>query len=156
MICCMYQTMWYFATKYLSMDIRLLVTFSYSFALWKCNIFWDKELYQKIFGDNEKLKKFLRWRVQILEKGIKHLDFKPGGVNAMIQITDLENIPKKELRVASNQILALFQDNYPKMVARKVYNYPKYICFCLTELALINIFYIPINEHKYDASFHCR
>ena len=31
-------------------------------------IFQDKELYQKIFGDNEKLKNFLRWRVQILRR----------------------------------------------------------------------------------------
>ena len=77
------------------------------------------------------MKKFLRWRVQILEKGIKLINFKPGGVNAMIQIIDLKNIPKKELRDASNQILALFQDNYPKMVARKVCNYLKYICFFL-------------------------
>jgi len=94
-------------------------------------IFRDKELYQKIFGDDEKLKNFMRWRVQILEKGIKLLNFKPGGVNAMIQITDLKNMPKWELKTASNQILALFQDNYPEMVARKVCNCSKYICFCL-------------------------
>lgn len=90
-------------------------------------IFRDKELYQKIFGDDEKLKKFLRWRVQILEKGIKLLNFRPGGVNAMIQITDLKNMPKRELRAASNQILTLFQDNYPEMVAKKVFiNVPWY------------------------------
>eukprot|EP01018_Ginkgo_biloba_P004818 Gb_20479 [translate_table: standard] len=90
-------------------------------------IFRDKELYQKIFGDDEKLKKFLRWRIQILEKGIRLLNFKPGGVNAMIQITDLKNMPKRELRAASNQILALFQDNYPEMVAKKVFiNVPWY------------------------------
>ena len=94
-------------------------------------IFRDKELYQKIFGDDEKIEKFLRLRVQILEKGIKRLDFKHGGVNAMIQITDLKNMPKKELRATSNQILALFEDNYPEMVARKVCNYPKYKCFFL-------------------------
>ena len=58
-------------------------------------IFRDKQFYQKIFGDDEKLDKFLRGRIQIMEKGIKILDFKPGGVNDMIQITDLKNIPKK-------------------------------------------------------------
>ncbi|GLJ37263.1 hypothetical protein SUGI_0755930 [Cryptomeria japonica] len=90
-------------------------------------VFRDKDIYQKIFGDDEKLKRFLRWRVQILEKGIKLLNFKPGGVNAMIQITDLKNMPKRELRAASNQILALFQDNYPEMVAKKVFiNVPWY------------------------------
>ena len=58
-------------------------------------IFRDKELYQKIFVNDKKMKKFLRWRVQIMEKGIKILDFKPGGINAMIQIIDLKNMPKK-------------------------------------------------------------
>ncbi|CAN6469691.1 unnamed protein product [Victoria cruziana] len=90
-------------------------------------IFKDKQMYEKIFGDEEKLKKFLRWRVQVLERGINLLHFKPGGVNSMIQITDLKNMPKRELRVASNHILSLFQDNYPEMVARKIFiNVPWY------------------------------
>ncbi|RVX04446.1 Patellin-6 [Vitis vinifera] len=63
----------------------------------------DKDMYEGIFGDEEKLKKFLRWRVQVLvlERGIKLLHFKPGGVNSIIQ--DLKDMPKRELRVASNQ-----------------------------------------------------
>ena len=85
-------------------------------------VFKDKEMYERIFGDEEKLKKFLRWRVQVLERGISLLHFKPGGVNSIIQVTDLKDMPKRELRVASNQILSLFQDNYPEMVARKVIN----------------------------------
>jgi hypothetical protein len=90
-------------------------------------VFKDKELYEKIFGDDEKLKKFLRWRVQVLERGIKLLHFKPGGINSIIQVTDLKDMPKRELRVASNHILSLFQDNYPEMVARKIFiNVPWY------------------------------
>ncbi|KAL5720891.1 Patellin-6 [Ranunculus cassubicifolius] len=90
-------------------------------------VFKDKEMYEKYFGDEEKLKKFLKWRVQVLEKGIKLLHFKPGGVNSIIQVTDLKDMPKRELRVASNQILSLFQDNYPEMVARKIFiNVPWY------------------------------
>ncbi|KAL0310032.1 UNVERIFIED_CONTAM: Patellin-6 [Sesamum radiatum] len=73
------------------------------------------------------LKKFLRWRVQVLERGIKLLQFKPGGVNSIIQVTDLKDMPKRELREASNHILSLFQDNYPEMVARKIFvNVPWY------------------------------
>lgn len=83
-------------------------------------VFKDREMYDKVFGDEDKLKKFLRWRVQILERGIKLLHFKPGGVNSIIQVTDLKDMPKRELRAASNHILSLFQDNYPEMVARKV------------------------------------
>lgn len=90
-------------------------------------VFKDKDMYERIFGDDEKLKKFLRWRVQVLEKGIKLLHFKPGGVNSIIQVTDLKDMPKRELRVASNHILSLFQDNYPEMVARKIFiNVPWY------------------------------
>ncbi|KAL6133004.1 hypothetical protein ACLB2K_065241 [Fragaria x ananassa] len=90
-------------------------------------VFKDKDMYERIFGDEEKLKKFLRWRVQVLEKGINVLHFKPGGTNSIIQVTDLKDMPKRELRVASNQILSLFQDNYPEMVARKIFiNVPWY------------------------------
>lgn len=87
-------------------------------------VFKDREMYDKVFGDDEKLKKFLRWRVQVLERGIKLLHFKPGGVNSIIQVTDLKDMPKRELRAASNHILSLFQDNYPEMVARKVKTCP--------------------------------
>lgn len=90
-------------------------------------VFKDKEMYERVFGDDEKLKKFLRWRVQVLERGIRVLHFKPGGVNSLIQVTDLKDMPKRELRVASNQILSLFQDNYPELVARKIFiNVPWY------------------------------
>ncbi|MCL7042942.1 hypothetical protein MKW94_014017 [Papaver nudicaule] len=77
-------------------------------------VFKDKEMYERIFGDEEKLQKFLRWRVQVLERGIKLLHFKPGGINSIIQVTDLKDMPKRELRVASKHILSLFQDNYLK------------------------------------------
>ncbi|KAK6164795.1 hypothetical protein DH2020_001659 [Rehmannia glutinosa] len=90
-------------------------------------VFKDKEMYERIFGDDEKLKRFLRWRVQVLERGIKLLQFKPGGINSIIQVTDLKDMPKRELRAASNHILSLFQDNYPEMVARKIFvNVPWY------------------------------
>ena len=96
-------------------------------------VFRDKDMYERIFGDEEKLKNFLRWRVQVLERGIKLLHFKPGGVNSIIQVTDLKDMPKRELRVASNQILSLFQDNYPEMVARKVkLLHSRCFCFLIT------------------------
>ncbi|KAE8704543.1 Patellin-6 [Hibiscus syriacus] len=90
-------------------------------------VFRDKEMYERTFGDEEKLYKFLRWRIQVLERGISLLHFKPGGVNSIIQVTDLKDMPKRELRVASNHLLSLFQDNYPEMVARKIFiNVPWY------------------------------
>ncbi|XP_008804155.2 patellin-6-like [Phoenix dactylifera] len=90
-------------------------------------VFKDREMYDRVFGDGEKLKRFLRWRVQVMERGVRLLQLRPGGINSIIQVTDLKDMPKRELRVASNQILSLFQDNYPEMVARKVFiNVPWY------------------------------
>eukprot|EP00252_Welwitschia_mirabilis_P010053 TRINITY_DN23113_c0_g1_i1.p1 TRINITY_DN23113_c0_g1~~TRINITY_DN23113_c0_g1_i1.p1 ORF type:complete len:459 (+),score=95.18 TRINITY_DN23113_c0_g1_i1:429-1805(+) len=110
-------------------------------------IFRDKVLYEKIFGDDEKIKRFLRWRVQVLEEGIRLLDFRPGGINALIQITDLMNMPKSQLRAVSNQILALFQDNYPEMVARKVFiNVPWYFSAVYT---MISPFLTPRTKSKF-------
>jgi hypothetical protein len=83
-------------------------------------VFRDREMYERAFGDGERLARFLRWRVQVMERGVRALQLRPGGVNAIIQVTDLRDMPKRELRAASNQILSLFQDNYPEMVARKV------------------------------------
>ncbi|XP_020219412.1 patellin-6 [Cajanus cajan] len=90
-------------------------------------VFKEREMYERVLGDEEKLKRFLRWRVGVLERGIKMLHFKPGGVNSLLQVTDLKDMPKRELRLLSNHILSLFQDNYPEMVARKIFiNVPWY------------------------------
>ena len=58
-----------------------------------------------------------------MEKGIQKLDFKPGGVNSLLQINDLKNSPgpsRKEVRVATKQAVALLQDNYPEFAAKNV------------------------------------
>ncbi|RRT33602.1 hypothetical protein B296_00058426 [Ensete ventricosum] len=82
--------------------------------------FQNKELYAAAFADEDKRKRFLRWRIQFLEKGIRNLlDFKPEGVSTMVQVTDLKNsigLAKKELR----QALDLLQDNYPEFAAKQI------------------------------------
>ncbi|KAK4256436.1 hypothetical protein QN277_009300 [Acacia crassicarpa] len=86
--------------------------------------FQNKELYQKTFSDEEKRTKFLRWRIQFLERSIRKLDFTPGGVNTIFQVNDLKNSPgpaKRELRLATKQALQLLQDNYPEFVAKQVF-----------------------------------
>ncbi|CAN0890097.1 PATL3 [Linum grandiflorum] len=86
--------------------------------------FQNKELYQKTFSDEEKRTKFLRWRIQFLEKSIRNLDFRPGGVSTIFQVNDLKNSPgpgKKELRLATKQAVQLLQDNYPEFVAKQVF-----------------------------------
>ncbi|XP_043690186.1 patellin-4-like [Telopea speciosissima] len=87
-------------------------------------VFQNEELYEKTFGTEEKRNQFLRWRFQLMEKGIQKLDFKPDGVSSILQITDLKNSPgpsKKELRIATKQAVGLLQDNYPEFVARNIF-----------------------------------
>lgn len=84
----------------------------------------DEEVYNKTFGTEEKRNQFLRWRVQLMEKGIQQLDFKAGGVSSLLQINDLKNSPgpsKKEVRVATKQAVDLLQDNYPEFVAKNIF-----------------------------------
>ncbi|XP_077229332.1 patellin-4-like [Tasmannia lanceolata] len=86
--------------------------------------FRDKALYSKTFGTEEKCEEFLRWRIQLMEEGIKKLSFKKGGVNSMVQITDLKNSPgpaMKELKIATKKALSLLQDNYPEFVSRNIF-----------------------------------
>ena len=85
--------------------------------------FQNKELYQKAFSDEEKRQRFLRWRIQFLERSIRKLDFKPGCISTIVQVNDLKNSPgpnKWELRQATKQALQLLQDNYPEFVAKQV------------------------------------
>ncbi|KAF8106305.1 hypothetical protein N665_0144s0016 [Sinapis alba] len=86
--------------------------------------FQNKDLYQKTFSDEEKRDRFLRWRIQFLEKSIRKLDFVAGGVSTICQVNDLKNSPgpgKTELRVATKQALHLLQDNYPEFISKQIF-----------------------------------
>ncbi|KAL5231475.1 hypothetical protein ABZP36_030251 [Zizania latifolia] len=86
--------------------------------------FQDKELYEKAFGDEEKRERFLKWRIQLLERGIREqLDFSASGICSMVQVTDLKNSPPMlgKHRAVTRQALALLQDNYPEFIAKKVF-----------------------------------
>ncbi|XP_038888377.1 patellin-4-like [Benincasa hispida] len=83
----------------------------------------DREMYQKTFGSEEKCEEFLRWMVQNMEKGIKQLRFEKGGVDSIVQITDLKNSPgpaMKEFRSVSKKALLLLQDHYPELVYKNI------------------------------------
>lgn len=86
--------------------------------------FQNRDLYVKTFSTEERREKFLRWRIQFLERSIRKLDFRPVGVNTIFQVNDLKNAPgpgKRELRQATRQALHLLQDNYPEFVAKQVF-----------------------------------
>jgi hypothetical protein len=83
----------------------------------------NPDLFDKMLGNDSKMKNnFLRWRVQLLEKGIKELDFTPGGTSAILQVNDLKNIPllKKEMRDAVHNVIDLLKDNYPELMVKNV------------------------------------
>ncbi|KAF8658696.1 hypothetical protein HU200_059172 [Digitaria exilis] len=86
-------------------------------------VFADDAVYKKVLGTEEGKARFLQWRVRAMERHVAELEFKPGGVASLLQVTDLKNSPgpvKKDLRVAVKQVLDLFQDNYPELVARNI------------------------------------
>ena len=86
-------------------------------------VFADDAVYKKALGTEEGKARFLRWRVRAMERHVAELDLRPGGAASLLQVTDLKNSPgpaKKDLRVAVKQVLDLFQDNYPELVARNV------------------------------------
>ncbi|CAL5439074.1 unnamed protein product [Camellia sinensis] len=86
--------------------------------------FQNKDLYHNTFSDEEKRQKFIRWRIQFLEKSIRKLDFSPDGICTFVQVNDLKNSPgpfKRELRTSTNQALQLLQDNYPEFVAKQMF-----------------------------------
>ncbi|KAG2613625.1 hypothetical protein PVAP13_4KG370300 [Panicum virgatum] len=86
-------------------------------------VFADDALYKKALGTEEGKARFLRWRVRAMERHVAELDLKPGGAASLLQVTDLKNSPgpaKKDFRVAVKQVLDLFQDNYPELVARNI------------------------------------
>ncbi|MCL7050014.1 hypothetical protein MKW94_014490 [Papaver nudicaule] len=77
-----------------------------------------------VFGElaNKDLHKFLRWRIQFLEKSVRKLDYAPGGICTLVQVNDLKNFRGPflaELRLA--KAVGLLQDNYPEFVAKQIF-----------------------------------
>ncbi|KAK6141642.1 hypothetical protein DH2020_024615 [Rehmannia glutinosa] len=90
-----------------------------------CYNMWGKESQKKILsaGDQKYSQQYLRWRVLCVEKGIQNLDFKPGGVNSIIQIIDLENsvkTAKKEVKLICTKMITLLHNHYPGLVYKNI------------------------------------
>ncbi|KAL8464952.1 hypothetical protein ACS0TY_034441 [Phlomoides rotata] len=83
------------------------------------NLSKNKELYNRAFADEGDRMRFLRWRIQFLERSIRKLDFGAGGINTIFQISDLNNSP--EFRITMKQALQILQDNYPEFVAKQLF-----------------------------------
>ncbi|GMY33205.1 patellin-4 [Fagus crenata] len=109
----------------------------------------DHEMYNKILGSEAKRERFLRWRIQLMEKEIQKLDFKPGGVSTLLQINNLKDSPgpsKKDFRLATRLVVGILQDNYPEFVAKNIFiNVP---LWCYAFSALLSPFLSPRTKSK--------
>ncbi|KAJ6920659.1 patellin-4-like [Populus alba x Populus x berolinensis] len=85
--------------------------------------FKDKELYSKVLGNEENREKFLRLRIQLMEKSIEQLSFKAGGADSILQITDLKHSPgpeREEFRSVHKRASTLIQANYPELIQKHI------------------------------------
>ncbi|KAJ2505007.1 Non-classical phosphatidylinositol transfer protein (PITP), partial [Coemansia sp. RSA 2052] len=75
---------------------------------------------KQVFGD---LDRFLRWRVQLHERGMRTLDFV--NIADMIQVHDYDGVSifgyDKFARAASKATVQLMSDNYPETLATKIF-----------------------------------
>lgn len=66
---------------------------------------------------------FLRWRVLCVDKGIQDLNFRPGGADSIIQVTDMKNAAgpaTKEAKLIGKKMTTLLRDHYPGIVYKHV------------------------------------
>lgn len=77
----------------------------------------------ELFKTKNNYEKFFRLKVQSMEKGLKELSFKPGGVHSMVHITDLKNSPhsgKKTIGLVNKKALKMIRENYPDVINKNV------------------------------------
>ncbi|OIV90517.1 hypothetical protein TanjilG_32394 [Lupinus angustifolius] len=94
--------------------------------------FRDKLVYKVSFGTQEKRDMFFRWGIQLMEKAIKKLSFREGGVDSILQIYDLRNTPAqgmKELHSISKKTIILFQNYYPEIIHKSIVVYSPFWFF---------------------------
>ncbi|KAG6400894.1 hypothetical protein SASPL_137739 [Salvia splendens] len=67
--------------------------------------------------------KYLRWRLLCVEKGIRRLNFWPGGVDSIVQIVDMRHAggpTTKEMKLVGKKMIALLHDHYPGIVHKNL------------------------------------
>ncbi|XP_065874695.1 patellin-4-like [Euphorbia lathyris] len=86
--------------------------------------FKDKGLYKKVLGSEESRERFLRWKIQLMEKCATNISLKAGEeADSVLQITDFKNSPgpeMKELRSVIKKSFVLLSTNYPEFVYKNI------------------------------------
>nr|XP_043611693.1 patellin-6-like [Erigeron canadensis] len=74
----------------------------------------NEHLNHKILGTDEKIDKFNKWRLQVLERGIR---MHPGRINSVVAAYDFTQEPIDELMAADDLFYEILLDNYPGMIS---------------------------------------
>ncbi|GAN05583.1 CRAL/TRIO domain-containing protein [Mucor ambiguus] len=85
-----------------------------------CYNFYGDIDQEKVFGDKDK---FIRWRVQVMERGVQLIDFV--NTDSMVVIHDYKNASlfgrSSNAKAATKEIIKIMQDNYPEFLATKLF-----------------------------------
>ncbi|KAG2202656.1 hypothetical protein INT47_002088 [Mucor saturninus] len=85
-----------------------------------CYNFYGDIDQEEVFGDVEK---FIRWRVQVMERGVQLIDFVE--TDSMVVIHDYHNASlfgrSSNAKAATKEIIKIMQDNYPEFLAVKYF-----------------------------------
>ncbi|XP_047169899.1 patellin-4-like [Vigna umbellata] len=115
-----------------------------------CGVFKDRRIYKKTFGSHNRCDRYLRWKIQLIEKAVKKLTFREGGVDSVIQVFDLKNTPMqgtKELNSLSKKALILFQNYYPEIIHKNIIVYAPFWFY--TSQVLFSRFMNQRNKKKF-------
>jgi len=84
------------------------------------NVYGGDQDLKQVFGD---LDRFLRWRVALMERGLREIDFV--NVDAMVQVHDYAGVSMTSRDADSKKAAAaatkLFQDYYPELLSAKFF-----------------------------------
>ncbi|CAN0852754.1 PATL5 [Linum grandiflorum] len=87
-----------------------------------CGAFVDKELYYEAFFDEAKKERFLKWRIMFIEKTMRKLDFRVGGISSIVLVIDMENSIDLERTAfeALKSVNSSLLNYYPEFVERRI------------------------------------
>ncbi|KAJ3542137.1 hypothetical protein NM688_g6003 [Phlebia brevispora] len=91
------------------------------------NIYGGEQDVSAVFGD---VKRFIRWRVQLMEKSIELLNFET--LDQMVQVHDYEGVSMfgrtANQKAAASEATAIFQNHYPEFLFKKLFiNVPAFL-----------------------------
>jgi len=91
------------------------------------NLYGGNSDLQSVFGDT---KRFIRWRIQLMEKGVQLLDFE--NIDQMVQVHDYEGVGMSsrtpESKAAAGEATNIFQSHYPELLYKKFFvNVPTFM-----------------------------